>query len=462
LTSCCANVKRQIVGYFLQGEFMGPYVDSVISDEVMPAATCVVVIGGGIIGTFAALTLANRGIPVVLCEKGYIACEQSSRNWGWCRQAGRDAREMPLIVQSLQLWRDMNRLTEADTGFRECGVLYVGESEADERRFIAWVDMAKPYDIGTRIVRGAELAALMPGASRTYACGLHVPTDGCAEPQRAAPGIARAAQRKGAIILAHCAARGIERSGGCASAVITERGRIACDAVVLAGGAWSSLFCANLGIRLPQLKVLASVMRTAPAVGPDPCTYMDEVGYRKRRDGGYTIARGAGYVAPFVPDSLRYLREFLPTIRKERDSLRVRVNAQSLREFRAPRSWPLDRPSPFEAARVLDPAPNRTLNGEALAAMIKLYPQFRDVHIVQQWGGYIDVTPDVVPYISPLGALPGLTVATGFSGHGFGIGPAAGRLAAELAVGDAPSVDPTPFRASRFSDGSPIVIGPEI
>jgi len=442
---------------------MGPYVDSVVSDELMPSATRVVIIGGGIIGTFAALTLADRGIPVVLCEKAYIACEQSSRNWGWCRQAGRDEREMPLIVQSLQLWRDMNRLTEADTGFRECGVLYVGEGESDERRFAAWADMAKPYDIGTRIVRGAELAALMPGASRTFTCGLYVPTDGCAEPQRAAPAIARAAQRKGAIVLAHCAVRGIERTGGRAAAVITERGRIACDAVVLAGGAWSSLFCASLGIRLPQLKVLSSVMRTAPvAEGPNPCTYLDEVGYRKRRDGGYTIARGAGYVAPLVPDSMRYLRDFLPTIRKERDSLRLRVNAQSLRELFAPRSWPLDRASPFETARVLDPEPNKTLNGQALAAMTKLYPQFRNVPIVQQWGGYIDVTPDVVPYISPVGTLPGLTVATGFSGHGFGIGPAAGRLAAELAIGDTPSVDPAPFRASRFSDGSPIVIGPEI
>ena len=442
---------------------MGPYVDSIIPDEVMPASSSVVVIGGGIVGTFAALTLAAKGIPVVLCEKGYIACEQSSRNWGWCRQAGRDVREMPLIVQSLQLWRDMNRLTDSDTGFRECGVLYVGEDESDEVRFAAWVEMARPYDIGTRILRGAELGALMPGASRTYACGLYVPTDGCAEPQRAAPAIARAAQRKGALILAHCAVRGIERAVGRVAGVITERGRIACDAVILAGGAWSSLFCASLGIRLPQLKVLSSVMRTAPlAEGPDACTYMNDVGYRKRRDGGYTLAKGAGYVVPFVPDSLRYLREFLPTIRKEGESLRLRVNAQSLREFRAPRSWPLDRPSPFEAIRVLDPAPNKTLNREALAAMIKLYPQFRDVHIVQQWGGYIDVTPDVVPYISPVGTLPGLTIATGFSGHGFGIGPAAGRLAAELAIEETPSVDPTPFRASRFSDGSPIVIGPEI
>jgi glycine/D-amino acid oxidase-like deaminating enzyme len=356
----------------------------------------------------------------------------------------------------------MNRLTEAETGFRQCGVLYVGESQSDEARFAAWADMAKPYDIGTRIVRGGDLAALMPGASRTYACGLHVPTDGCAEPQRAAPAIARAAQRKGAIVLAHCAVRGIERTGGRVAAVITERGRIGCDAVVLAGGAWTSLFCASIGIRLPQLKVLSSVMRTAPVHGPDACTYMDEVGYRRRRDGGYTIAKGAGYIVPFVPDSLRYLRDFLPTVRNERDSLRLRVNAQSLREFRTPRSWPLDRQTPFEATRVLDPEPNIALNQQALAAMSELYPQFKEVHVVQQWAGYIDVTPDVVPYISPVGGLPGLTVATGFSGHGFGIGPAAGRLAAELAIGNPPSADPTPFRASRFSDGTPIVIGPEI
>ena len=442
---------------------MGPYVDSIISDETMPSSTGVVIIGGGIVGVSAALMLAARGVSVVLCEKGYIACEQSSRNWGWCRQAGRDEREMPLIVESLKLWRDMNRVTEADTGFRECGVLYVGESAEDEARFADWLAMARTYDIGARIVRGTELAVLMPGASRTFSCGLHVPTDGCAEPQRAAPAIARAAQRKGAVILTYCAVRGIERAGGRAAAVVTERGRIACDAVLLAGGAWTSLFCASLGVRLPQLKVLSSVMRTAPvADGPEPCTYLDDVGYRKRSDGGYTIAKGAGFVAPLVPDSLRYLREFLPTIRKESKSMRLRVNRQSLRELRAPRQWPLEGVSPFETTRVLDPKPNETLNREALAAMVELYPKFRGVHIVQQWGGYIDVTPDVVPYISRVGTVPGLTVAAGFSGHGFGIGPAAGRLAAELATGQTPSVDPAAFRASRFSDGSPIVIGPEI
>jgi glycine/D-amino acid oxidase-like deaminating enzyme len=442
---------------------MGPYVDSVTVAETLPAATGVVIIGGGIIGVSAALTLASRGVAVVLCEKGYIACEQSSRNWGWCRQAGRDEREMPLILESLRLWRDMNRMTSGETGFRTCGVLYVGESEADERRFDAWLTMSKPYGIGTRLLRGTELQALMPGAGRAYRCGLHVPTDGCAEPQMAAPAIARAAQAAGAIVLAHCAVRGLERTAGRVSAVVTERGRIACDAAILAGGAWTSLFCASLGVRLPQLKVLSSVMRTAPVTdGPDTCTYMNDLGYRKRRDGGYTIARGSGYIVPLVPDSLRYLREYLPTVVKEAASLKPRLNGQSLREFGTPRTWALDRPSPFEKTRVLDPAPNRAMNREALQAMIRLYPQFRSVPIVQEWGGYIDVTPDVLPYIDRVGDVPGLTVAAGFSGHGFGIGPGAGRLAAELATGMPPCVDAAAFRATRFSDGSPIVIGPEI
>jgi len=442
---------------------MGPDVDSIVPDEVLPSAATVVIIGGGIIGVSAALSLAERGIPVVLCEKGPIAGEQSSRNWGWCRQAGRDEREMPLIVQSLALWRDMNRVTEFETGFRECGCLYIGATEADERYYETWLAMARPYDIGTRLVRGAELAALLPGATRSFRCGLYVPTDGCAEPQRAAPAIARAAQRRGAIIMTHCAVRGLELAGGRVRGVVTERGPIACEAVILAGGAWSSLFCANLGLRLPQLKVLSSVMRTAPlAGGPSTCGYSSEVGYRKRLDGGYTLAKGSGYIVPIVPDSWRYLREFWPTIRKEATALNPRWNAQSLFEWRTPRRWRLDGPSPFEERRVLDPAPHAPLNGQALSAMQTLFPVFRDVPVVQHWAGYIDVTPDVIPYISPIASLPGLVVATGFSGHGFGIGPAAGRLAAQLATGDTPSVDPAPFRHERFADGSPIVLGPEL
>jgi glycine/D-amino acid oxidase-like deaminating enzyme len=441
---------------------MGPFVDSVESDEALPASTSVLVIGGGIIGASAAFALASRDIPVVLCEKGYIGCEQSSRNWGWVRQAGRDSREMPLIVESLRLWRDLNRLTESECGFRQRGVTYVGDTEVHEKSFKDWFDMARPYDIGTRLVNGDEVKALMPRARHVFPFGLHVPTDGCAEPQKAAPAIARAARRKGALVFTHCAVRGLERAAGRVAAVITERGRIACDSVILAGGAWSSLFCGSIGIRLPQLKVLSSAMRTAAVeAGLDVCTYTSDVGYRKRLDGGYTIGKDR-FLVPLIPDSFRFLPEYFSTVRKEAASLKMRFNAQSRREFRTPRRWALDKPSPFEATRVLDPPPSATLNAQALESMQRLYPGFERVPIVQSWAGYIDVSPDVIPYIGSVDALPGLTIASGFSGHGFGIGPAAGQLAAEITIAEKPLVDPSPFRVSRFSDGSHLTIAMEL
>ncbi len=114
---------------------MAPRVDPVVSDSEVPARTGVVVIGGGIIGTCTAFFLARKGVPVVLCEKGHIAGEQSSRNWGWCRKMGRDPREIPLAIEALRLWPEMNALTEAETGFRQCGIVYLvqdagGDGEA--------------------------------------------------------------------------------------------------------------------------------------------------------------------------------------------------------------------------------------------------------------------------------------------------------------------------------------------
>ena len=104
---------------------MAPRVDPVQSDSEVPSRTGVVVVGGGIIGTSTAFFLARKGIPVVLCEKGHIAGEQSSRNWGWCRKMGRDPREIPLAIEALRLWQELNTLTQAETGFRQCGIVYL-------------------------------------------------------------------------------------------------------------------------------------------------------------------------------------------------------------------------------------------------------------------------------------------------------------------------------------------------
>src|SRR5258708_16649521 len=108
--------------------------------------------GGGISGTSPALFLAQRGIRGVLCEKGHIAGEQSSRNWGWCRKMGRDPREIPLAIESLRLWGEMNTLTEAETGLRQRGIVYLCKTKADLDRREAWLQQpARPYQLDSRM-----------------------------------------------------------------------------------------------------------------------------------------------------------------------------------------------------------------------------------------------------------------------------------------------------------------------
>src|SRR5690348_13406443 len=174
---------------------MPPRVDPVPSDEKLPARADVVIVGGGIIGTSTALFLAQKGISTVLCEKGHIAGEQSSRNWGWCRKMGRDPREIPLIIESLRLWQGMNDLVEAETGFRQAGIMYLAETEAELGQFEAWLEDARQYQLDTRVIGVAEATQLMPGLTGNWAGALYTASDGKAEPQRAAPAIAEAARR---------------------------------------------------------------------------------------------------------------------------------------------------------------------------------------------------------------------------------------------------------------------------
>ena len=433
--------------------------DRLPSEHDLPEKTAVVVIGGGIIGASTALSLAEKGIEVVLCEKGEIGAEQSSRNWGWCRTQGRDPREIPLSLEAMRMWRGLNEKVEGETGFRSDGVIYLCENEKDIGRYQTWLEQAKLYQVDARMLTSDEISGLLPGASRAWPGGLYSPSAGRAEPQKAAPAIAVGARRRGATILTNCAVRGIETAGGRVSAVVTEKGRIKCDSVVLAGGAWSRLFCGNHNIDFPQLKVRASVMRTAPLEGmPETAAAGAGFSFRRRLDGGYTVANRGASTAEIVPDSFRLFFRFMPALRAQWNDLHLRFGARFFEELKMPRQWSLDAVSPFERVRTLDPEPDLPLLNKAQATLSATFPAFAKAKILGRWAGFVDVTPDVVPVIGPIEAMPGFYLASGFSGHGFGIGPAAGRLMADLVSGDRPIVDPTPFRFERFTDGSATVI----
>jgi glycine/D-amino acid oxidase-like deaminating enzyme len=430
---------------------MSPPVDFVQSDPNLPAHADVVIIGGGIVGVFTALFLAEQGHAVVLCEKGRIGGEQSSRNWGWCHTMGRGMAEIPLAMESLRLWRGLNERTGRDTGFRQTGTMYLCQTEAEVARQEAWLDQAHQYQVDARLLRGRDLDAVMPGASSAFIAGLHTPTDGCAEPAHAAPAIAEAARAHGAVILTGCAVRGIDLRAGRIAGVVTEKCRITCGAVVLAGGAWSRLFCGNAGIDFPQLTILASVFRTRPLSGvPEIAAAGSVFAFRKRLDGGYSIARRNANTVEIGPDHFRLLSDFLPQLRANRHEFRLRIGKRSWEELRTRRRWSLDEVTPFEATRVLDPAPKQAILAQARQVVSRAFPAFAKMEVAQSWGGMIDVTPDAMPVIDRVAQIPGFFIATGFSGDGFGVGPGAGRLMANLVMGATPVVDPIPFRLDRF------------
>ncbi len=434
----------------------GPKPTPVEPDLHLPKAVDVVVIGGGIIGASTALELSERGVSVLLCEKGQIAGEQSSRNWGWVRLGMRDPREIPLMLESLNIWQSLDQRIGRNTGYTRSGILFGASGKRSSENLDRWSRHVDGMHTGAEIVSGVRLDALLPGNQLAIDRALYMPQDGRAEPQWAAPAIAEAARERGAVLMTNCAVRSIDVQDNHVAGVFTERGRVACNQVVLAGGAWSRLFAGNAGIELPQLKVLNTVLRTSPVGGPEVALWSEDFAFRKRADGGYTIASGHENTVDIVPDSFRLARQFLPAFAQEWRSLRFRLSNRWSVEAEQDRVWLPTDVTPFEHCRILDPEPSpRALKG-AWASARKGFPLLDQAEIVQSWAGMIDVTPDAVPVISGVDKIPGMFIATGFSGHGFGIGPGAGRLMADLVSGTAPCVDPAAFRLSRFTDGSKV------
>ena len=404
--------------------------------EHLPKSADAVVVGGGIIGCSTGYFLAQAGLDVVICEKGRVGCEQSSRNWGLIRKQGRDPAEIPLIIRSLDLWHELAAKTGRDIGFRVNGTLYLSETEQRYEANQKWMEHARAYSLDTRMLGVKELAALVPGIRNQTRDALFTPSDASAEPHLATQAIAELAIACGGQILEQCAVRGIDTEAGSVAGVITEHGRIRTASVVCAGGAWSGYFCRHLGIRLPQLKVISSVMQSQPSdyvLGP--ALWSQGIGLRRRPDGSYIVAPAGRADCPVTPDFLRYAGAYLPAYRASKET----VSLQFTRRFFTELSWPnapmLKHQGPFERERILDPAPNHALLGQARSRLGQIFPDLAKLEISRAWAGVIDAMPDELPVIDACSRLPGLVISTGYSGHGFGIGPGAGQATANLVLG---------------------------
>lgn len=425
----------------------------------METTADVVVIGGGIVGAATAYYLAKQRTKVVLLEKGSIGNEQSSRAWGFVRQQGRDPAELGLVVEANKIWRDLAKELEADIEWVQSGVLTVAYDDEQLGRYEQWLSTVRDFNLDTRMMSREDVARLIPDMTGSWVGGMYTPSDGHAEPTKVPLALARAAEALGATIYTDCPAHGIELSAGRVSGVVTARGTIKTPVVVCAAGAWSTKIARTIGIDLPQVAVLATAAETEPvravtrtAVWTEGCSF------RQRPNGRFYVAGGARGGIDLTLDSFRYARHFLPNYLKNRRVFQMRVGSRLLRDIGHAVGFQGDNGLPvFARAGDVEPQPNMKIARASQENFEKLFPSLRPIRLRRVWAGWIDSLPDALPVLGEAGQAEGFLLATGFSGHGFAMGPIVGRVMSELITEGRTSVDISQLSYDRFREGR---IGP--
>ncbi len=363
----------------------------------------VIVVGGGVVGCSIAWHLARKGAEVVLVEERSIAAAASGASAGGVRQQGRDPREMPLAIAAIARWERLEAELDADIHYYREGHIKLYEREDDLP--IARQSVADQRALGLEIVlvEGQEIHSLVPGIAPHIVAGTYTANDGHANPVLTTQAFAAAAQRNGAEIRTGVRVTGFTRSGERMTGVTTPDGDISGDHVVLATGAWTRDALVPLGVDLPIVPAGLQMILTKRM----PKLLRQVVGAHGRglslkqlRDGNYLIGGG----------------------------------------------WPGDVDMVAGVGRTRE----ASIAGSMETAS-SIFPVLRDAGIERSWVGVEGICADEVPIIGPAPGYEGLTIAAGFSGHGFALSPITGQLVAELVLDGAPSIPLDAFSAERFA-----------
>lgn len=412
-------------------------------------------------GCAAAYYLSQRGAEVTLLEKGRLGGEQSSRAWGFVRQQNRDPAELPLMVAGNRLWRELSAELEAEIEWRQEGMLSLAHTEEELAHYEQREKLEQAHGVDSRMVTPETVRKLLPGFSGDVLGGLHTPSDGTAEPEKVSTAFADAARRSGVKMVPYCAVEGLTTRNGRIASVLTEKGEIVTDTVICAAGAHSSRIGRMVGLDLPVRTVRSTVAATAPLPEITGLGVRGgKVSFRQRPNGSVYLALGSQRSADYdiTLESFRHLRYFLPNYLKNREMLSIHLGKPLLADaWRAISArampWSKARNHPFAHTVDQEPAANLRLVEESLREFRAFFPNLPEVKIERTWAGMIDSMPDLIPVIGPVREPRGFIFATGFSGHGFAMGPIVGYVLAELVLDGKPSVDLEGLRFSRFTEG---------
>ncbi len=406
----------------------------------------VVVVGARICGVAAAEALARGGTRVVVVEKeAGPGLEQSGRAQGAIRVQGREAAELPLAIESLEIWRSV-----ADHGdefeLRFGGNLYLCTNDEEVAHAAELCETAHANGLtDVRLLTPEEARQVVPTATGDFAAAMWSPGDAQCLPRGATEFFARRAEAAGATFSYRTLALQILERGGAVNGVATSRGVIEAPAVIVTGGIWTAPLAATVGVDIPVMPVALSQCETEPVeplLGPTLRCF--DFGARQRPNGQLSMSAGMNTVVDHYLSlaSLRHARTWTRRYLANRKAIRLRVDWAQLQGR--------------SAAQAVERAANRALMDASLAAAANMIPRLRDVRITRYWAGVIDMSPDGLPILDGATGVDGLVVITGLSGHGLALGPAIGRIAADLATDGRTARATEAFSLRRFAGATPI------
>ncbi|MDR2257616.1 MAG: FAD-binding oxidoreductase [Treponema sp.] len=364
----------------------------------------VVIIGGGIIGCAAAYYLAKRGSSVLVLEKEEgVGFGGSSRNGGGVRQSGRDPRELPLAMYSIRnIWPGLSEELGVDVEYCQGGNLRLGKNEDQARILRGLTERALACGLDLRMISGDEAREINPHLSKVVTAASWCPTDGHANPLRATLGFYRKARELGVRFICGQEVRNIKKIRGRARLAETAAAVYEGETIILAAGYESRIIGETLGIDVPMLPLLLEALVTegmAPLFPQMMGTALADFYGHQSAHGSFVFGIDSGY------------EEFA-------------------------------KPGP--------PVCSSTAASMACRSITGYFPCLRDLKIIRSWAGWIDTCADNIPVISFVDEVPGLILACGFTGHGFGIAPAVGLFLSEMALDGKASLDLSALTYDRF------------
>ena len=379
----------------------------------VPATADAVVIGGGVNGLATAYELAKQGIArIVLLEKNYIGAGSTGRCGGGIRAQWTSEENIRLAQESVRMYEDMSAELGYQVFFRQGGYLMLTEQEEHLPAMKEAVALQNRCDVATEFLEPRDCLKLVPDLDVSQVKGASFcPQDGTAYPFAVTWGYARACLRKGVDIFIRTAVTDVTATDGRITGVVTDRGPIAAPVVVNCAGPWSRHLAAKVGVELPNRQERHEIMVSEslkPFLGPMVISISNGIYFSQSMRG--EIVGGIG-----DPAEPRWTE---PRQFDSRSQLRFAVRFAK--------------------------------------ALLHYYPRAAQVRMMRQWAGMYDVTPDHRPILGGVPGLEGYWQICGFSGHGFMLGPVAGKRTARQITGGGHDPIIASLSLDRFANGDTV------